>query len=477
MVPSLRRRAKFVQDYTQNKTPNFQKSSFTKRISTLKWKAEQLSIFCDVPICLVCFESNGTCHSWPQDETSVRDIVNNLRPKLKYLNPKKQLDLLGVLKAKKKSFLGKKALGFKEFETLTKGWSEKEETLSVAELASYDSYLDHKLEGLKREIESRTKQQEDKQKEDGFWLNDPEINNVELLPKVEVHPYPKAINSYNGECSRSNHKNQQSNYAVESRGLATCSTGGVFAVTNPETRNFYFLGKDNNYSSLVENSLSNRNHSSYFPLEIPSPEQTWVFGNSNSNNPNDNNPANIIPNYNIMQINETIPNPVLGTPLTFSSGFPTEFSQIGRMGNNDTLGYPNYNNNDTPIRSRNPNFDSGIPENFELTNLSSRLPQSNMGYRGVHNYGMRGFQNGNNQMRSDNGNIIVNNSQELNWLNLLSQNQQRNHMGEENPGWMVSNENAMMMAQNQNNSNVLSDVYNSPLQDLLRTWTYLGNNN
>ncbi|KAM7272709.1 hypothetical protein ACFE04_027372 [Oxalis oulophora] len=419
----IRRRTSFVQDYRETNATSFKRSiSFTNRLSTLKSKAEELSILCDIPICLVCFEYDGTPHSWPNN---VRETISNLR-KL----PMKIFDLHAVLKIRKAGLQGKKkALASKEFETLMEGWIQKKDTLSMAELASYASYLDNKLDGLmftkSKRFELMIKQkEEDKrkgkeliiklEKEDGFRSSNHEINNVGLLPKVEVNPNPKAINSYIGGCSQSNYQNHQSNYGVASRGLASCSTSGVSTV--------------------------------------PGPKETGVFGNSNSNNPNDNCPDNIIPNNSIMQINETILNPVVGRDLNFPSGYSTEFSQIGGMGYCDALGYPkvpNYKNNDTLVPNRIHNFGFGIPENFELTNSSSRFTQGNMGYGGAYSYDMGDFQNCHNLTRSNNGPILqpgdnVYNSQELNWLNLLSSNQQINHMGLENLGWMGSTENAMM---------------------------------
>ncbi|KAM7273349.1 hypothetical protein ACFE04_028013 [Oxalis oulophora] len=124
--------------------------------------------------------------------------------------------------------------------------------------------------------------------------------------------------------------------------------------------------------------------------------------------------------------------PVLGRQLNFSSGFPTEFSDIGGMENYDKWGYPNYRHADDLIPNANHNFGVRIPENLELTNPFSRFTQSNMGYGGSDNYDIRGFQNSNNLMSSDNGTImqpdIIYNSHKLARL----QNGQRNNMAAQN---------------------------------------------
>ncbi|KAM7273943.1 hypothetical protein ACFE04_028607 [Oxalis oulophora] len=156
--PQRKRRRNLSVQEDKATCSSFNRSSFTNRLSTLKSKAEQLNILCDVPVALVCFEPDGTRHSWP-DESTVRDILLNSKQQ-------KQLDLSGVLEHRRKTRKFKKtntkkglSLGFLDSEI------KKLQGSSLTELMGFNSYLHDKIEDFTRQIESIKKKQI---KEDGY---------------------------------------------------------------------------------------------------------------------------------------------------------------------------------------------------------------------------------------------------------------------------------------------------------------------
>lgn len=77
------------------------KVMFCKRKTTLKKKAEELSKLCGVPVCLICFEPDGTkIDTWPEDKKEVGDIL----VKYIYILNKDNIDLqLGFMDANNKN--------------------------------------------------------------------------------------------------------------------------------------------------------------------------------------------------------------------------------------------------------------------------------------------------------------------------------------------------------------------------------------
>ncbi|KAJ6717490.1 MADS BOX PROTEIN [Salix purpurea] len=49
--------------------------SYEERKQTLKKKASELATLCDVPVCLVCVNPDGTTETWPEEEARVVDVL------------------------------------------------------------------------------------------------------------------------------------------------------------------------------------------------------------------------------------------------------------------------------------------------------------------------------------------------------------------------------------------------------------------
>ncbi|KAJ6433037.1 hypothetical protein OIU84_020130 [Salix udensis] len=49
--------------------------SFEERKQTLKKKASELATLCDVPVCIVCVNPDGTTETWPEEEARVVDVL------------------------------------------------------------------------------------------------------------------------------------------------------------------------------------------------------------------------------------------------------------------------------------------------------------------------------------------------------------------------------------------------------------------
>ena len=49
--------------------------SYEDRKKTLKKKTRELAILCDVPVCLICVDPDGTTETWPEEKERVVDVL------------------------------------------------------------------------------------------------------------------------------------------------------------------------------------------------------------------------------------------------------------------------------------------------------------------------------------------------------------------------------------------------------------------
>uniref|UniRef100_A0A6N2LPW8 MADS-box domain-containing protein n=1 Tax=Salix viminalis TaxID=40686 RepID=A0A6N2LPW8_SALVM len=49
--------------------------SYEDRKNTLKKKARELAILCDVPVCLICVDPDGTPETWPEEKERVVEVL------------------------------------------------------------------------------------------------------------------------------------------------------------------------------------------------------------------------------------------------------------------------------------------------------------------------------------------------------------------------------------------------------------------
>lgn len=59
----------------ENKAPPVKNKSYEERKQTLKKKASELATLCDVPVCLVCVNPDGSTETWPEEEERVVDVL------------------------------------------------------------------------------------------------------------------------------------------------------------------------------------------------------------------------------------------------------------------------------------------------------------------------------------------------------------------------------------------------------------------
>uniref|UniRef100_A0A6N2M1J9 MADS-box domain-containing protein n=1 Tax=Salix viminalis TaxID=40686 RepID=A0A6N2M1J9_SALVM len=59
----------------ENGAKPMKNKSFEERKQTLKKKASELATLCDVPVCLVCVNPDGTTETWPEEEARVFDVL------------------------------------------------------------------------------------------------------------------------------------------------------------------------------------------------------------------------------------------------------------------------------------------------------------------------------------------------------------------------------------------------------------------
>ncbi|KAL3579471.1 hypothetical protein D5086_020975 [Populus alba] len=59
----------------ENKAPPIKNKSYEERKQTLRKKASELATLCDVPVCLVCVNPDGSTETWPEEEERAVDVL------------------------------------------------------------------------------------------------------------------------------------------------------------------------------------------------------------------------------------------------------------------------------------------------------------------------------------------------------------------------------------------------------------------
>ncbi|KAJ6892616.1 hypothetical protein NC651_025732 [Populus alba x Populus x berolinensis] len=59
----------------ENKAPSIKNKSYEERKQTLRKKASELATLCDVPVCLVCVNPDGSTETWPEEEERAVDVL------------------------------------------------------------------------------------------------------------------------------------------------------------------------------------------------------------------------------------------------------------------------------------------------------------------------------------------------------------------------------------------------------------------
>jgi hypothetical protein len=59
----------------ENEAPPIKNKSYEERKQNLKKKASELATLCDVPVCLVCVNPDGSTETWPEEEERVVDVL------------------------------------------------------------------------------------------------------------------------------------------------------------------------------------------------------------------------------------------------------------------------------------------------------------------------------------------------------------------------------------------------------------------
>ncbi|KAM7280908.1 hypothetical protein ACFE04_008042 [Oxalis oulophora] len=135
------------------------KSIFNGRISTLKKKANELSILCDVPVTLICYEPNGILHTWPDNVDECREIVTLFKQNIQR---EKRFDIGGLMATKKRNSSNgydKLIIGLEDKLQKSVGTTtEKEELMGI------QAFLGNKL----KEIEQRKRVLEEKKNVKGL---------------------------------------------------------------------------------------------------------------------------------------------------------------------------------------------------------------------------------------------------------------------------------------------------------------------
>ncbi|XP_010530332.1 PREDICTED: agamous-like MADS-box protein AGL103 [Tarenaya hassleriana] len=74
-----------------------QKAAFQRRVQTLKNKDRELSVLCDIFVCVICYDSDGQLYHWPERPEDVRRIAANYRGLSEEDRRKHAVDLNGFL--------------------------------------------------------------------------------------------------------------------------------------------------------------------------------------------------------------------------------------------------------------------------------------------------------------------------------------------------------------------------------------------
>ncbi|CAN0926485.1 Agamous-like MADS-box protein AGL103 [Linum grandiflorum] len=125
--------------------------SLKKRRSTLKKKASELSVLCDIDVAYVCFEPNGRVHTWPEDPNRVKDII------LKYNRMKstKRFPHIAAGSSTSSSDVTQNDGDGELQEELRKvqDWLSTHKNLSQDQLAEAYRFADQKIKGIRMRME------------------------------------------------------------------------------------------------------------------------------------------------------------------------------------------------------------------------------------------------------------------------------------------------------------------------------------
>lgn len=124
----------------ENKAPPIKNKSYEERKQTLKKKASELATLCDVPVCLVCANPDGSTETWPEEEERVVEVLMAYKAQTTMKNESKEGE-------KGKEKVVDKAPHV--FET----WDARFEYLPEESLVDVLKILDRQLQAVNRVVE------------------------------------------------------------------------------------------------------------------------------------------------------------------------------------------------------------------------------------------------------------------------------------------------------------------------------------
>ncbi|KAM7257393.1 hypothetical protein ACFE04_013134 [Oxalis oulophora] len=131
-------------------------NGFIGRISTLKKKAKEIGILCDVPVAVVCYGIDGNFHTWPEEKEECMNTVLAIKETTRR---EKKINLSDFLESKKSKKLkqetvGKVSADYK-IDRLVQQLNDKVEALVTEnELLGFQRFLDDKLKLLENKKRS-----------------------------------------------------------------------------------------------------------------------------------------------------------------------------------------------------------------------------------------------------------------------------------------------------------------------------------
>ncbi|KAM7253054.1 hypothetical protein ACFE04_025672 [Oxalis oulophora] len=130
-------------------------NGFIGRISTLKKKAKELGILCDVPVALVCYGIDGNFHTWPEEK---EECMNTILAIKQSTRREKKVHLSDFLESKKlKQETGKVSADCKIDRLVHQLNHNVEGLVTENELLGFQRFLEDKLkllENKKRRLQT-----------------------------------------------------------------------------------------------------------------------------------------------------------------------------------------------------------------------------------------------------------------------------------------------------------------------------------
>ncbi|XP_010523638.1 PREDICTED: agamous-like MADS-box protein AGL103 [Tarenaya hassleriana] len=81
----------------RSKESKAKETAFAKRVQTLKNKARELSVLCDISVCFICYGPDGQLYHWPENPGDVRTIATSYRALSEENRRKRTVDLNAFL--------------------------------------------------------------------------------------------------------------------------------------------------------------------------------------------------------------------------------------------------------------------------------------------------------------------------------------------------------------------------------------------